>query len=165
MELLFFVPPGENLEDMEDDRQEQVGAAARGRGSFRTRSSAFFEALNDMTNYQRTYSIGEVEVEGSAIYHKTEYRERRNHYTLFACTRPIAGFDTDRDAFVGVHEGLHEARVPFAGQLHELARPSAGTPSVRTRSTCDLAPGAEESFAFVLAYVEQGNGPSSTSPS
>ena len=36
-----------------------------------------------MTNYQRTYSIGEVEVEGSAIYHKTEYRERRNHYAFF----------------------------------------------------------------------------------
>ena len=69
-----------------------------------------------MTNYQRTWSIGEVEVEGSAIYHTTEYRERRSHYTLFACTRDISGFDTSRDAFVGVHEGLHEARVPFAGR-------------------------------------------------
>ena len=49
----------------------------------------FYEALNDMTNYQRAYSIGEVEVEGSAIYHKTEYRERRNHYTMFGCTRKI----------------------------------------------------------------------------
>jgi cellobiose phosphorylase len=116
-----------------------------------------------MTNYQRTWSIGEVEVEGGAIYHKTEYRERRNHYALFACTRPIAGFDTDRDAFVGVHEGLHEARVPFAGK-------SAGSkafgwnPIGSHQVDLDLAPGAEESFAFVLAYVEQGDLPKFEAP-
>ncbi len=70
-----------------------------------------------MTNYQRTYSIGEVEVEGgAAIYHMTEHRERRDHSTLFACTRAVTGFDTSRDAFVGVHDGLHEAAVPFAGR-------------------------------------------------
>ena len=77
----------------------------------------FYEALNDMTNFQRTYSIGEIEVEGAAIYHATEYRERRSHYTalwLHAGDRA----DSTRRATCssGVHNGLHEATVPFAGR-------------------------------------------------
>ena len=110
-----------------------------------------------MTNYQRTYSIGEVEVEGSAIYHTTEYRERRDHYTLFGCTREIAGFDTSRDAFVGVHNGLHEAAVPFAGSAHGSVA-HGWNPIGSHQLELRLDPGEEETFAFVLAYVEQGDG-------
>ena len=57
--------------------------------------------MDDSTNFQRNFSTGEVEVEGSTIYHKTEYRERRNHYALFTVNTPIDGFDTSRDAFLG----------------------------------------------------------------
>ena len=114
VETVFFVPPGENLEVWKVTVRN-TSAQRKTPKLFSYQEFCFFEALNDMTNYQRTYSIGEVEVEGSAIYHKTEYRERRNHYSLFACTHPIAGFDTARDAFVGIHEGLHEPKVPFAG--------------------------------------------------
>ncbi len=126
-------------------------------------SSASIEALNDMTNYQRTYSIGEVEVEGSAIYHKTEYRERRNHYTLFGCTRQIDGYDTSRDAFVGVHHGLHDPQAVLAGKCtnsHAYGWNPVGAHQV------DLAlkPGQEETFAFVLAYVEQGDLPKFDAP-
>ena len=39
-----------------------------------------WNALDDMTNFQRNLSTGEVEIDGATIYHKTEYRERRNHY-------------------------------------------------------------------------------------
>src|SRR6185503_8469189 len=106
----------------------------------------------------RTYSIGEVEIEGSAIYHKTEYRERRDHYTMFACTRPISGFDTSRDAFVGVHEGLHEAKVPFKGEATN-SRAFGWNPIGSHEITLDLAPGQSEEFAFILAYVEQGDKP------
>lgn len=155
VETLFFVPPGENLEVWKVTVRNKTKAHKRPK-LFSYQEFCFFEALNDMTNYQRTYSIGEVEVEGSAIYHKTEYRERRNHYTLFACTRPIAGFDTSRDAFVGIHEGLHEAKVPFAGQAtNSLA--FGWNPIGSHQVDLDLAPGAEETFAFVLAYVEQGD--------
>lgn len=59
----------------------------------------FWNAYDDMTNFQRNYSLGEVEVIGSAIYHKTEYRERRNHYAVFSVNTPIDGFDTDRESF------------------------------------------------------------------
>ena len=159
---LFFVPPGENLEVWKVTVRNK-SAQRKTPKLFSYQEFCFFEALNDMTNYQRTYSIGEVEVEGSAIYHKTEYRERRSHYTLFACTRPIAGFDTSRDAFVGIHEGLHEARVPFSGKCtNSLA--FGWNPIGSHQVDLDLAPGESTTFAFVLAYVEQGDEPKFDAP-
>ncbi len=157
VEMLFFVPPGENLEVWKVTVRNR-SSVTKSPKIFSYQEFAFYEALNDMTNYQRTYSIGEVEVEGSAIYHKTEYRERRNHYTLFGCTRKIDGFDTSRDAFVGIHEGLHEARVPFAGQASN-SKAFGWNPIGSHQINLTLSPGAEESFAFVLAYVEQGDEP------
>jgi cellobiose phosphorylase len=162
VELLFFVPPGRN----EEIWKITVSNKSKERKTprlFSFQEFCFYEALNDMTNYQRSYSIGEVEVEGSAIYHKTEYRERRSHYTLFACTRSVAGFDTDRDKFVGVHEGLHEARVPFAGKCSG-SKAFGWNPIGAHQVDLDLAPGQKESFAFVLAYVEQGDRPKFEAP-
>ena len=162
VESLFFVPPGENLEIWQVTVRNNSAQRKQAK-LFSYQEFCFFEALNDMTNYQRTYSIGEVEVEGSAIYHKSEYRERRNHYTLFACTRPIAGFDTSRDAFVGIHEGLHEAKVPFAGGCsNSLA--FGWNPIGAHQIDLDLAPGESATFAFVLAFVEQGDAPKFDAP-
>jgi cellobiose phosphorylase len=162
VELLFFVPPGQNLEIWKT-RVRNTSTRRKRPRLFSYQEFAFYEALNDMTNYQRTWSIGEVEVEGSAIYHTTEYRERRNHYTLFACTRPLAGFDTDRDAFVGVHEGLHEARVPFSGACTGSIA-SGWNPIGAHQVDLDLAPGEEAVFSFILAYVEQTEAPKFEAP-
>ncbi len=162
VEQLMFVPPDENLEIWR--------IAVRNRSGRRQRLSlfsfvefCFFEALNDMTNYQRTYSIGEVEVEGSAIFHKTEYRERRNHYALFGCTRPVNGYDTSRDAFVGVHHGLHDPKAVLAGRCTN-SRAHGWNPIGAFQLDLDLKPGAETQFAFVLAYVEQGDRPKFDAP-
>ena len=149
--------PGENVELWRTTVRNR-GDEPRDLTLFSYVEFCFYEALNDMTNFQRTYSIGEVEVEGSGIYHTTEYRERRDHYTLFGCTREIAGFDTARDVFVGIHNGLHEAAVPFAG----AARSSIAhgwNPIGAHQLDLQLAAHGEESFAFVLAYVEQGEAP------
>jgi cellobiose phosphorylase len=155
VELLLFVPPGETLELWRTTVRNK-SAKTKDLKLFSFVEFCLFEALNDMTNYQRTYSIGEVEVEGSAIYHKTEYRERRNHYTLFACTRPIDGFDTSRDAFVGVHNGFNDPQVPLKG---ESAKSIAygWNPIGSHHINLKLAAGQEESFAFILAYVDQGD--------
>ena len=154
VELLFFVPPGERAELWKATVRNASGSARELR-LFSYVEFCLYEALNDMTNFQRTYSLGEVEVEGSAIYHLTEYRERRDHYTLFGCTREISGYDTSRDAFVGVHGGLHEAAVPFGGSAREsLAH--GWNPVGSHQLDLRLEPGEEETFAFVLAYVEQG---------
>ncbi len=148
----MLVPPGDNLE-LWKVTVKNLSNAPKQVKLYSFQEFAFYEALNDMTNYQRTYSIGEVEVEDGVIYHKTEYRERRNHYTLFACTGPVTGFDTSRDVFVGVHEGLHEAQVPMTGKaLNSLA--FGWNPIGSHEVTLSLKPGEETSFAFILAYVD-----------
>lgn len=73
-----------------------------------------WNAEDDSTNFQRNFSTGEVEVIGSTIYHKTEYRERRNHYAVFSVNSEIAGFDTSRDDFVGLYNGPHNPQAVFA---------------------------------------------------
>ncbi len=154
VELLFFVPVGENAEIWKTTVRNRSGERKELR-LFSYLEFCFYEALNDMTNFQRTYSIGEVEVDGSAIYHTTEYRERRDHYTVFACTRDVSGFDTSRDAFVGVHNGLHEAAVPFEGAAQGSVA-HGWNPIGSHQVDVALEPGGEESFAFVLAYVDNG---------
>ena len=153
VELLFFVPPGENAE-LWKTTVRNSGGTVKDLRLFSYVEFCLYEAFNDATNYQRSYSSGEVEVERSAIYHVSEYRERRNHYTLFACTRETSGFDTSRDVFVGVHNGLHEAAVPFAGRTQgSIAH--GWNPIGSHQVDLRLEPGGEETFAFVLAYVEQ----------
>ncbi len=153
VETLFFVPPGENAE-IWSLRVRNKGAVRKSVSVFSFVEFCLFEALNDMTNYQRTYSIGEVEVDGSAIYHKTEYRERRSHYALFGCTRKVDGFDTSRDAFVGVHNGLHEPKAVLAGKCSGSVA-HGWNPVGAQQIDLDLKPGASEEFSFVLAYIEQ----------
>ena len=75
-----------------------------------------WNAFDDMTNFQRNLSIGEVEIDGSAIYHKTEYRERRNHYAVFGVNAEIDGFDTDRETFIGMYNGFGDPKVPLSGK-------------------------------------------------
>ncbi len=162
VEIRFFVPPGETLEIWKTTVRNKSGQT-KNLTLFSFVEFCLYEALNDMTNYQRTYSIGEVEVEGSAIYHKTEYRERRSHYTLFGCTREIDGFDISRDDFVGVHNGLHDARVPLSGNA--VGSDYCGWNPVGSHQiNLTLADGEETSFAFILAYVEQGDLPKFEKP-
>jgi cellobiose phosphorylase len=153
VELLVFVPPGEDAEVWQTTVRN-LGGEPRDLRLFSYVEFCLYEALEDMTDFQRTYSIGEVEVEGSAIFHTTGMRERRDHCTLFGCTREVSGFDTSRDAFVGVHNGLHEAAVPFAGAAQgSIAH--GWNPVGSHQLDLRLDPGSEERFAFVLAYLEE----------
>ncbi|HUK98144.1 MAG TPA: hypothetical protein VLV46_10845 [Gaiellaceae bacterium] len=159
VELRFFVPLGQNVEIWRTTVRN-VGVEAKDLSLFSYAEFCLYEALNDMTNYQRTYSIGEVEIArgGAALFHTTEHRERRKHVTLFGCTREVAGYDTSRDAFVGIHNGLHEAAVPFAGRATSSVA-HGWNPIGSHQVDLHLDPGAEETFSFVLAYVEEGGTP------
>ena len=162
VEQLMFVPPQENVEVWKISVRNKTRKPQK-LTLFSFVEFCFYEALNDMTNYQRTYSIGEVEIEGSAIYHKTEYRERRNHYTLFGCTRQVDAYDTSRDAFVGVHHGLHDPQAVLAGRCTN-SRAYGWNPVGAHQLNLTLRPGQEETFAFVLAYIEQGDRPKFDAP-
>ena len=82
----------------------------------------FWNAMDDMTNFQRNFSIGEVEIQGSEIYHKTEYRERRRHYAVYAVNCPINGYDTDRDAFLGAYRGNDRPETVLRGTARSEER-------------------------------------------
>ena len=69
-----------------------------------------------MENFQRNFSTGEVEVQDAVIYHKTEYRERRNHFAYYAVNTKIDGFDTDRESFIGLYNSHANPEVVIAGQ-------------------------------------------------
>ena len=75
-----------------------------------------WNADDDMKNFQRNLSTGEVEVQDSTIYHKTEYRERRNHYAIYSVNTKIDGFDTSRDAFLGAYRGADSPEVVENGK-------------------------------------------------
>ena len=112
-----------------------------------------WDAMDDSSNFQRNYSIGEVEVLGSEIYHKTEYRERRRHYAVFSVNAPLAGFDTDREAFTGAYRGPASPAAVLEGQSRSsIAHGWAPIGSHHLKIT--LAPGESASRIFVLAYCE-----------
>ena len=112
-----------------------------------------WNAMDDTTNFQRNFSTGEVEVHGSALYHKTEYRERRNHYAVYAVNAPVDGFDTDRESFVGLYNGLNSPQAV----LEDRPRNSVASGWAPIGSHClrrVLKPGESASFVFVLGYCE-----------
>lgn len=112
-----------------------------------------WDALDDMTNFQRNFSTGEVEVDGSSIYHKTEYRERRNHYSFFSVNAKIDGFDTDRDKFLGAYNGLDTPDVVLKGcSCNSLA--SGWHPIGSHCIDIELDAKEEKEFVFILGYVE-----------
>ena len=114
---------------------------------------ALYNAAADMENFQRNFSTGEVEIEGSVIYHKTEYKERRNHYAYYAVNTPIKGFDSDRETFFGLYNGFDEPQVVSEGNpTNTIAH--GWSPIASHCLEVELQPGESKDFVFVLGYVE-----------
>ena len=109
--------------------------------------------MDDSTNFQRNFSTGEVEVEGSTIYHKTEYRERRNHYALFTVNTRIDGFDTSRDAFLGAWRSNANPEVVENGRCTNSVAHGWAPVGVH-QVNVTLQPGESRSLIFVLGYIE-----------
>lgn len=157
VETLFFVPLGETAE-VQHVTLTNTSDAEKTVSLFSFVEFCLWNAQDDQTNYQRNLSLAEVEVEldgphGSAIYHKTEYRERRDHYAVYAVNTRASGFDTDRDTFVGEYNGLGEAAVPRAGRSADSVA-SGWYPIGSHQVEVTLAPGESRSLTYVLGYVE-----------
>lgn len=154
---LFFVPLGETAE-VQKVTVTNTSDAAKTVTLFSFVEFCLWNAQDDQTNYQRNLSIGEVEIEqespfGSAIYHRTEYRERRDHYAVFGVNTQADGFDTDRDTFVGAYNGLGEASVPRSGESANSVASGwypIGSHSVKVT----LEPGESRDLVYTLGYVE-----------
>jgi cellobiose phosphorylase len=147
-----FVPLGESLEIWQLDltnRRSQIASLSL----FSAVEFCLWDAQDDATNYQRNLNTGEVEVEDGVIYHKTEYRERRNHFAFFACSEDLAGFDTQRDVFLGACRGWESPVAVERGEsFNSLAQGWSPMGSHHVR--LQLAPGESRQVMFLLGYHE-----------
>jgi len=151
-EVLYFVP----LKDHVEIQQVRLTNESKQKKTFKLYSYvewALWDALADMTNFQRNFSTGEVEVEESVIYHKTEYRERRNHFAFYSVNTPTQGFDTDRETFVGLYESVESPRMIQTGTSgRSIAK---GWPPIASHYLeVSLKPGESKDFIFLLGFVE-----------
>ena len=148
----LFVPKGDTCLLMRVTVKNE-GSAAKTVSVFPFVEFCLWDAMDDASNFQRNYSTGEVEVVGSAIYHKTEYRERRDHYAVFWANREPKSFDTARDAFIGVYGSPAKPQAVFgAGCTGSVAHGWA--PVAAQQFDFTLAPGQSESVIFGLGYIE-----------
>ena len=112
-----------------------------------------WNADDDMKNFQRNFSTGEVEIVDSTIFHKTEYRERRNHYAVYSVNAKIDGFDTIRDEFLGAYNGTDDPTAVKNGACTNSVA-SGWQPIASHQINITLNPGETKSFVFVLGYIE-----------
>lgn len=114
---------------------------------------ALWNAVDDQTNFQRNLNIGEVEIEPQTIYHKTEYRERRNHYAFYHVNQKTSGFDTDRAAFLGAYRGWHEPQAVLDNHSRNSVA-AGGSPIASHELDVSLKAGESKQYIFLLGYAE-----------
>lgn len=112
-----------------------------------------WNAVDDQTNFQRNYNIGEVEIEDKALYHKTEYRERRNHYSYFYVNQKHDGFDTDLDTFLGLYNS-YDTPNAVREQISYNSVASGWSPIACHMFKFTLEPNEEKTLVFQIGYVE-----------
>lgn len=151
-EVTFFVPLDTNGEihklkvTNKTDKKKQIKL-------FSFVEWCLWNAQEDMTNFQRNYNTGEVEVKGSVIYHKTEYKERRNHFAFFSVNAPICGFDSDRESFIGTYNGFENPQAVMSGESNNSVA-DGWHPIASHCITVDLEPGESKDYIFLLGYIE-----------
>ena len=161
-EVCYFIPEGETLE-VWDVRLKNNGDTNFSYSLFSCVEFALWDAQDDATNFQRNFNIGEVEVEDGVIYHKTEYRERRDHFAYFACSAPLKGYDTQRSAFLGPYGGWDAPSVVAQGvSQNSIAHGWAPVGSHHVKFS--LRPGEELRMAFLLGYQENPKDEKFTAP-
>ena len=112
-----------------------------------------WNAATDMENFQRNFSTGEVEIDGSVIYHKTEYKERRDHYAFYSVNAPIDGFDTDRETFIGLYNGFRDPQNVMEGVTGNSVA-HGWSPIASHYIEVELQAGESKDYIFMLGYVE-----------
>ena len=151
-ELTCFVPLGVNAE-VHKLVIENLSTERKNLKLFSLAEWCLWNAQSDMENFQRNLSVGEVEIDGSVLYHKTEYKERRDHYAFFSVNAPIQGFDTDRETFTGLYNGFDAPQVVMEGAPRN-SEAHGWSPIASHYLEIDLAPGEKRELVFMLGYVE-----------
>ncbi|MGH2679796.1 MAG: GH36-type glycosyl hydrolase domain-containing protein [Actinomycetota bacterium] len=151
-ETLYFVPLGQTLEIWRTRITNRRERAVR-LSLFSAVEFCLWDAWDDQTNYQRNLSTGEVEVHEGVVYHKTEYRERRDHFAYFACSEEVAGFDTQRESFLGPYRGWDRPIAVERGSSSDSIA-HGWAPIGSHHVELDLAPDEMREVVFLLGYAE-----------
>ena len=154
-QALYFVPNNEPCE-VEMITLKNEGKADKNISLVSFVEWCLYNASDDCQNFQRNFSTGKVEIEGSVIYHKTEYRERRNHFAFYSCNEKIDGFDTDRETFLGLYNSISAPKTVVEGKSGNSIA-DGWSPIASHRINVTLKPGEEKTYVFVLGYIENEN--------
>ena len=151
--VLFFVPL-KTWAEVQKVTLRNTGTEKKSLKLFSFAEWCLWNAATDMENFQRNWSTGEVEIDGATIYHKTEYKERRNHYAYYALSNaPIQGFDTDRESFIGLYNEFANPQCVIEGKpANSIAH--GWSPIASHYIEIELAPGESKDYIFLLGYVE-----------
>lgn len=161
-ELLFFVPQNFNGEVQKVSIENKSGELKK-ITLFSFIEWCLWNAYDDMTNFQRNFNTGEVEIENNTIYHKTEYRERRNHYAFYSANTEMTGFDTDRTTFLGQYNGFDAPKAVSEGRSFNSVA-DGWSPIASHSFDITLKPGEKKEIVFVLGYVENEESEKWTAP-
>lgn len=112
-----------------------------------------WNAIDDQTNFQRNLNIGEVEIDDNTIYHKTEYRERRNHFSFFYSSEKHDGFDSDLDTFLGLYNSYNSPDAVINKTSYNSVA-SGWSPIGCHQINITLKSHEEKTIIFLLGYVE-----------
>ncbi|HMY38981.1 MAG TPA: glycosyl transferase, partial [Marinagarivorans sp.] len=151
-EALYFIPLG-TWAEIQKIKLTNTTSGVKKLKLFSFAEWCLWNAEDDMTNFQRNFSTGEVEIQDSVIYHKTEFKERRNHYAFFSVNAPIQGFDTDRETFMGLYNNFDRPDAVFEGKPRN-SEAHGWSPIASHYIEVELAPGESREFVFVLGYIE-----------
>ena len=154
--VLHFVPLGVKAE-IQRVTISNLSAQSKQLKLFSYTEWCLWNAATDGENFQRNLSTGEVEIERqvdfTALYHKTEYKERRDHYAYYAVNCPVQGYDTDRESFIGLYNDFSEPEAVLDGEpRNSLAH--GWSPIASHYIELNLQAGETREFIFVLGYEE-----------
>ena len=154
LDLIFFVPLGANCE-VTKLTVTNSSSEPRKLKLWSFQEWCLWNAQTDMENFQRNLSTGEVEIEneGQTLYHKTEYKERRNHYAFYHVNHEVKGFDTDRETFLGIYNGFDDPDAVREGKSFDSVA-HGWSPIASHFIELELKPGESKNLIFILGYVE-----------
>lgn len=150
--LTCFVPLLSNCEVQELEIKNTSGQEKR-LSVFAQEEWCLWNASDDGENFQRNLSTGEVECYDGVIFHKTEFRERRNHYAFYFVNEHCSHFESDRDRFLGLHNGYESPIEVQQGALGDYVA-SGWHPIAAHQIDLTLQPGETKKMVFLLGYVE-----------
>ncbi|MGB4414746.1 MAG: glycosyl transferase [Paludibacter sp.] len=151
-ETLFFVPL-KTWAEIQKVKLTNKGTETKTIKLFSYNEWCLWNAEDDQNNLQRNLSTGEVEIDGSTLYHKTEYKERRNHYAFYHVNTVIDGFDTDRETFVGLYNEIAEPQAVLDGKPRN-SHAFGWSPIASHYKEITLKAGESQELIFVLGYIE-----------